>query len=126
MPRHVLTLCAVLLCGCTLTPDYQRPGPSVAADFPQGAAYAGNVSPTQAAEDWQQVFRDPVLRQLIDNALANNRDLRTAALNVAAYQAQYRIQRADLLPKVTANGQGQRQYLPRGMTGTKPARVLPE
>ncbi|WEK28408.1 MAG: efflux transporter outer membrane subunit [Candidatus Pseudomonas phytovorans] len=118
MPRHVLTLCAVLLCGCTLTPDYRQPEPSVAAHFPQGAAYAGNVSPTLAAEDWKQVFRDPVLRQLIGNALANNRDLRTAALNVAAYQAQYRIQRADLLPKVTANGQGQRQYLPRGITGT--------
>ena len=36
---------------------------------------------------------------------------------VEAYRAQYRIQRAELLPKVSANGQGQRQYLPRRMTG---------
>ncbi|MBK4995748.1 efflux transporter outer membrane subunit [Pseudomonas sp. S37] len=118
MPRHALTLIAVLLCGCTLAPDYQRPAPPVNEQFPHGAAYAGDARQYQAAEDWQQVFHDPVLRQLIGSALNNNRDLRVAALNVEAYQAQYRIQRADLLPKVSADGQGQRQYLPRGMTGT--------
>ncbi|WP_426808278.1 efflux transporter outer membrane subunit [Pseudomonas sp. WOUb67] len=118
MPRHALTLCAVLLCGCSLTPDYHRPAAPIDGQFPHGVAYASQTRHYQPAEDWQQVFQDPVLRQLISNALANNRDLRTAALNVEAYQAQYRIQRADLLPKVSVDGQGQRQYLPRGMTGT--------
>jgi len=118
MPRHAFTLCAVLLCGCTLAPDYQRPAAPVAGQFPHGIAYAADTQHYQPSEDWQQVFHDPALRQLISKALANNRDLRTAALNVEAYQAQYRIQRADLLPKVSVDGQGQRQYLPRGMTGT--------
>ncbi|MDD2066016.1 MULTISPECIES: efflux transporter outer membrane subunit [unclassified Pseudomonas] len=118
MPRSSLILCAALLCGCSLAPDYQRPGAAVAAHYPQGPAYQGDVQAHPAVDDWRQVFQDPVLRQLIDNALANNRDLRSAALNVEAYRAQYRIQRAELLPKVSANGQGQRQYLPRRMTGT--------
>jgi len=118
MPRHALTLCAALLCGCSLVPDYQRPAPPVAEQFPQGPAYQGDALARQPAQDWRQVFQDPVLRQLIDAALANNRDLRTAALNVEAYRAQYRIQRADLLPKVSADAQGTRQYLPRSMTGT--------
>ncbi|MEX5623803.1 TolC family protein, partial [Pseudomonas syringae] len=108
----------MLLCGCSLAPDYQRPAAPVAGQFPHGITYAADTRHYQPSEDWQQVFHDPVLRQLISKALANNRDLRTAALNVEAYQAQYRIQRADLLPKVSVDGQGQRQYLPRGMTGT--------
>ncbi|HDS1681409.1 TPA: efflux transporter outer membrane subunit [Pseudomonas putida] len=118
MPRHALTLCAALLCGCSLVPDYQRPAAPVPGQFPQGPAYQGDALARQPAEDWRQVFQDPVLRQLIDSALANNRDLREAALNVEAYRAQYRIQRADLLPKVSADATGKRQYLPRGVTGT--------
>lgn len=118
MPRHVLTLFAVLLCGCSLAPTYQRPAHAIPAQFPQGPAYTADTPSPPPVEDGQQVFRDPVLRQLIEAALANNRDLRTAALNVAAAQAQYRVQRAERLPKVAADGHGQRQYLPRGMTGT--------
>ncbi len=118
MPRHALTLCAALLCGCSLVPDYQRPAAPVPGQFPQGPAYQGDALARQPAEDWRPVFQDPVLRQLIDSALANNRDLREAALNVEAYRAQYRIQRADLLPKVSADATGKRQYLPRGVTGT--------
>ncbi|HCV38611.1 MAG TPA: multidrug transporter, partial [Pseudomonas sp.] len=91
MPRHALSLCAVLLCGCSLVPDYQRPAAPVPEQFPQGPAYQGDALARQHAEDWRQVFQDPVLRQLIDRALANNRDLREAALNVEAYRAQYRI-----------------------------------
>ncbi len=118
MPRHALTLCAALLCGCSLTPDYQRPAAPVPGQFPQGSAYQGDALARQPAEDWRAVFQDPLLRQLIDSALANNRDLRVAALNIEAYRAQYRIQRADLLPRVAADATGKRQYLPRGMTGT--------
>ena len=42
----------------------------------------------------------PALQQLIQTALQNNLDLRVAALNIDAYRAQYRIQRAELLPAV--------------------------
>ncbi|NIE77855.1 efflux transporter outer membrane subunit [Pantoea sp. Ap-967] len=118
MPRHALTLCAALLCGCTLAPDYQRPEAPVAERFPQGPAYQGDALAASPGQSWQQVFHDPVLRQLIDSALANNRDLRTAALNVEGYRAKYRIQRAELLPTLSTDAQGSRQYLPRGMTGT--------
>ena len=39
-------------------------------------------------------------------ALANNRDLRIAALNVEAYRAQHRIQRSELFPTISASGSG--------------------
>jgi multidrug efflux system outer membrane protein len=50
------------------------------------------------------VLRDPQLQRVMELALANNRDLRTAALNVAQAEAQYRIQRGELFPQIGATG----------------------
>jgi outer membrane protein, multidrug efflux system len=117
MPRTTLPLLAVLLAGCTLAPDYQRPASPAPAHYPEGAAYQRGPAVTTLPGDWQAVFHDPALRQLLAVAMVNNRDLRQAVLNVEAYRAQYRIQRAELLPKIAANAQGTRQYLPRRRTG---------
>lgn len=116
MSKSLLSLAvtAFVLSGCSLIPDYQRPDAPVAAQFPQGPAYSSNQAPNQAAAEqgWKQFFHDPALQQLIQTALVNNRDLRVAALNIDAYAAQYRIQRADLFPAVSANGSGSRQRVP--------------
>ncbi len=103
-----------MLSGCSLIPDYQRPETPVAAQYPQGPAYEATNAPGQAAAEqgWKQFFHDPALQQLIQVALENNRDLRVAALNIDAYAAQYRIQRADLFPAVSATGSGSRQRVP--------------
>ncbi|WP_339435624.1 efflux transporter outer membrane subunit [Pseudomonas orientalis] len=120
---HKLTLAAVgaawMLGGCSLIPEYQRPDAPVPTHYPQDGVYrqaqAGTLPGTV---DWRHLFHDPALAPLIDAALANNRDLRVAALNVQAFQAQYRIQRADLFPAVSATAAGKRQKLPAGVTGT--------
>ena len=109
---------ALLLGGCTLIPEYQQPSSPNPAHYPQGPAYATQPPPRLANDDWRSVFNDPVLQQLIESALVNNRDLRVAALNVEAFQAQYRIQRADLLPAVSANGTESRQRVPPSVTRT--------
>lgn len=87
MRNSPLTLAALALAlgGCSLAPDYQRPTAPVAPQYPQGAAFAPAAGNPGA--DWQGLFQDPLLQQLIHSALQNNRDLRVAALNVAAYQA---------------------------------------
>ncbi|KJK17530.1 AdeC/AdeK/OprM family multidrug efflux complex outer membrane factor [Pseudomonas sp. NPDC087612] len=122
MSKSLLSLAvtAFILGGCSLIPDYQTPESPVAAQWPQGPAY----SPTESAEvaaaeqGWRQFFHDPALQQLIQTALVNNRDLKVAALNIDAYRAQYRIQRADLFPAVSANGSGSRQRMPANMSQT--------
>ncbi|ANI14783.1 transporter [Pseudomonas citronellolis] len=99
-------LLALLLGGCVnLAPDYQRPAAPVAAQWP-GAAPAGA---SQADVDWREFFVDACLRDTVARALANNRDLRVAALNVEYQRAQYRIQRAELFPAVSASAEGTRQ-----------------
>ena len=105
------------LSGCSLIPEYQRPDAPVADNWPEGEAYAAGTASAQAAElGWREFFRDPALQRLIEVALENNRDLRVAALNVEAYRALYQIQRADLLPAVSANGDGSRGRTPADLS----------
>ena len=115
-----VAVAAFTLGGCSLIPDYQRPEAPVAAQYPQGPAYSPAEAANKAAAEqgWRQFFLDPALQQLIQTALINNRDLRVAALNIDAYAAQYRIQRADLFPAVSANGSGSRQRTPARMSQT--------
>jgi multidrug efflux system outer membrane protein len=107
--------------GCTLAPDYLRPTMPVADIIPgldagQLESARGDQKVAKVSElGWRNVFTDPLLQQLIETALTNNRDLRETVLNVEAYQAQYRIQRSTLLPTIAGNGYGLKQ---RGLGGT--------
>ncbi|WP_430230855.1 efflux transporter outer membrane subunit [Paraburkholderia tropica] len=113
-------LCAVALSACSLDPAYQRPAAPVDSAWPTGAVYetvgassASSASapatssaavPFAADVGWRDYFKDPRLQKLIALALDNNRDLRVAALQVAEYEAQYRITRAALAPTIDAGG----------------------
>ncbi|MDR5752483.1 efflux transporter outer membrane subunit [Caballeronia sp. LZ024] len=103
---RALTFCVVAaLAACTLEPHYERPAAPVPSSFPQYRS--SNPTQVEAAQgdvlaDWREFVQDAELRQLIELALANNRDLRQAALQVAQYEAQYRIVRAELGPSITA------------------------
>jgi len=92
---------------CTLEPKYIRPDAPLA--MPEQ-----NVVLGIPAEDlgWRAFFHDSQLQQLIVLALADNRDLRVAALNVEAAQARYRIQRADVFPTIAASATEQAERLP--------------
>lgn len=110
MMPHVLSAITLLLClaGCSLTPSYTRPTPPVPQKWPAGSSY-GDTTAGQAASprvhiEWRTFYADQKLRRVIDLALANNRDLRIAALNIDRAKALYRIQRAELLPSVGASG----------------------
>jgi multidrug efflux system outer membrane protein len=104
MRRYCLLLVATsILAGCTLAPDYQRPAAPVAGNWPAGAAYAANKQGQSAsAIAWRDFVTDAKLQQLIALALANNRDLRTAALAIEKAQAQYQIERSALFPHINA------------------------
>ncbi|MBB4595964.1 efflux transporter outer membrane subunit [Xanthomonas arboricola] len=113
--RMTLTAIAVagVLSGCTLMPRYARPDAPVPERFAgTGLSTASTstdaASPAQAIDianiGWRQVFTDPALQQVIALALENNRDLRVAALNIEVARAQYRVERAALLPAVQGTG----------------------
>jgi multidrug efflux system outer membrane protein len=94
----------LLLAGCaSMAPHYDRPASPVPAHFRDAPVGGGAAAPV-ASLDWQQIFLDRRLRKVIGLALDNNRDLRVAVLNIQKARAEYRIQRADLLPGVNAGG----------------------
>ena len=101
-----LTLAAGLLSGCSFIPTHERPAAPVAAQFP-GQAVAATAA--QADLPWQQFVADARLRELITLALANNRDLRVAALNMEQVRAQYQIRQADQFPTLNLAASGSRQ-----------------
>jgi multidrug efflux system outer membrane protein len=104
LSRLTLVLGATLLSGCiNLAPAYHRPAAPTPAQFPTGPAYAAPPAGPQPVVGWRDFFSDPKLKVVIEEALANNRDLRVAVANIAAARAQYRIQRAALFPTVTGN-----------------------
>ncbi len=97
-------LAALALTGCIdLAPAYHRPAQPTPAAFPTGPAYAPPSATVQPVVGWRDFFSDPKLKTVIDEALANNRDLREAVANIAAARAQYQVQRADLYPHLSAN-----------------------
>jgi multidrug efflux system outer membrane protein len=116
----VVVAAAVLLSGCiSLEPKYVRPAPPIPAALPQGGAYPAAQATATAAPDlaWRDFFTDPKLQTVIAQALADNRDLRVAALNIAEARAQYQVQRAALLPHVDANAQGVYESEPTALLG---------
>jgi outer membrane protein, multidrug efflux system len=111
--RSLIAVTAVVLAGCSFMPTYEPPPLPVGASFPDQAT-------EQAAVDirWQDFVTDARLRELITLALANNRDLRVATLNIEQVRAQYDIRRADLLPTLNLAASGSRQPNSSGGTNT--------
>ena len=80
-----------------MAPRYQQPAAPGAGGYEHTEVATAAAPVAAAAGDigWKEFFPDPELQDLLARALANNRDLRIATLNVEAARAQYRIQRAD-------------------------------
>jgi multidrug efflux system outer membrane protein len=124
-PLTMLFIAALCLqAGCTLAPEYKRPSAPVAAEWPSGEAYKKDYPgdlPAAAGLSWREFFMDERLQKLIETALANNRDLMLASLNVERARAMYSIQRAELLPTVDASATGAKERIPADLSTTRKA-----
>ncbi|HWZ47134.1 MAG TPA: efflux transporter outer membrane subunit, partial [Herbaspirillum sp.] len=107
-------LAAGVLSACSLNPVYHRPAAPVDATYPDNINSASAIGADREAATlgWREFFPDQHLQALIAAALENNRDLRTAILNIEAARAQYNITSADRLPNVNVNASATRERLP--------------
>jgi outer membrane protein, multidrug efflux system len=130
MKRLVIAVFAgAVLSACTMMPHYERPQSPVPNRWPadatahaaRAAAAPGvkapgtDAAPRSVSADqigWRDFFTDPRLQSLIAIALDNNRTLRIAVLNVSASEAQFRIERGNLFPAISASGSGLAERLP--------------
>lgn len=102
--RLSLFAASLLLAGCSLTPEFERPALALPAQWAQTGVRDGSA----ADLPWQDFVREPALQELIVQALIHNSDLRVATLNIAQAQAQFQIRRADQFPTVNAGVTGSR------------------
>ncbi len=111
-----LLLLSLVLTGCSLAPDYQRPAAPVPASFEHAKVGAGGTAPS--AQDWRSLFVDPQLQALIAKALEHNRDLRIAVGRVEEARALAGIARADRLPAIDLGAQRSAALTPADLSAT--------
>lgn len=106
----------VLLAGCTsLAPSYQQPALPVSSSYGSDITQQGEGV---AALGWREYFTDPQLQALVQQALDNNRDLRTAILRVGEARALYGIQRAEQVPAIGARAGADHSRIPADLNLT--------
>lgn len=135
-----LVVASMVMAACsTMADPYQRPAAPVDGQWPAGAAYAAAVPPAAAGSAagpaaaavpgatpvaavadlaWRDFYADQRLETVIERALANNRDLRVAALNIERARGLYQIQGADRFPTIDAGASASRQRMPGDLTFT--------
>ena len=113
----VISFC-VLLTGCMVGPDYQKPSVQIPQSFKEGVEWQrAQVNPSATlSSTWWKMYQDPVLDDLVERSLKANQ-------SIAAAEAAYRValatieeNTAGLFPTVTAGFSGSRTGIGHGVT----------
>jgi len=97
---------ALLLSGCVVGPDYQKPLLPMPAAW-SGQKQAAPAKPAQLSKWWQRL-RDPGLNALVEEAVAGNLDVATAKAKIREARASYRQSAASLFPSADGSGSATR------------------
>jgi len=116
---------AAALSGCMLGPQYQRPAAPTDQTYDQGAQPSQTAATTGQAgaaqtfvyqndlpAQWWQLFQQPALDQLVQEALAHNYTVVSAQQTLQQAQAQLRVAQSVFYPQVSANGEAGRVHAP--------------
>jgi outer membrane protein, multidrug efflux system len=93
----VVVFLPLIFAGCTVGPKYVRPAVQPPANF-----YTEQQATAASAADmaWWDLFKDPVLQDLIREALKNNYDLQLALARVEQERALVGVSRSQYYPQV--------------------------
>jgi multidrug efflux system outer membrane protein len=105
---------AALIAGCAIGPNYKRPTVAEPQTF-RGQATAEAASLADAP--WWDIFHDPILKNLIQEALHNNYDVRIAAARVQEARANFVVSRSDLFPTLDYAASASRGRVKPGALG---------
>ena len=102
---NLLALAAAIgLAGCTVGPNYVRPTTDAPTawriDYPKAAEVANTK--------WWEQFDDPVLNDLVETALKDNRDVRIAAARIDQFLGALTSTRSQLYPQLGYNADATR------------------
>ena len=100
----VVVLGMSALAACTMAPHYRQPMLPVPVTWPTGDAYLRQAEAALPSYSHRDVMPDPRLQRIIGQALVHNQDVATAVAQIGIARANYRVQRAALLPEIDATG----------------------
>lgn len=100
MMAGVVAVTSLILASCNLYKKYETPADTPITEEYKKAVEAGVDSAAFGNLQWEQVFTDPVLADLIRKALETNSDIQNAMLNVEAAQARLEGAKLSFLPSV--------------------------
>jgi len=125
--KAILLLPVLLVSGCAVGPNYERPKVTAPPAFrgEQGAAQQASF----ADLPWWEVFKDDTLKGLVKTALANNYDVGIAATRVEQAREVAAQARSQYFPSinyegVVTYGQNQYQFLQGSASGSSGAKGL--
>jgi NodT family efflux transporter outer membrane factor (OMF) lipoprotein len=114
----LLAVGAVLLAGCKVGPDYETPDVAVPENWNATASSVPTTQPAAAAvTQWWTTFNDPVLNELVGDAVRANLDLRIAAARLREARALRRVAGSGLFPMLDATGSYQRSRQSENLEG---------
>ncbi len=116
---------AAVLSGCmNLAPSYTQPAAPVPTAWQSASAVpAGATAAAPMNTGWRDFLVDERLRGIVELALANNRDLRVAALNIERANAQYGVVSAATLPSIAGNAGATRTRTPGSVSTSGQSRI---
>ncbi len=106
LPLVLISISFVFLASCAVGPNYKRPDTEMPATFRQSASQA---PVTQGPDPWWETFQDPILTELVKDAVHHNQDIRIAVAAVHEAQAARRIAGSRWVPSIDANAIYRRQ-----------------
>jgi len=107
---RLVVLISVLLAGCTVGPNYQRPATPVPPAYAEAAAQAATLDDSNLAS-WWHGFGDPELDRLVNRSIAQNLDVETAAARIREARAREAVAGAAALPQIDAQASASRQRI---------------
>jgi multidrug efflux system outer membrane protein len=102
MKKAIILLVVVSLAGCAVGPDYKRPS----VDIPQSWRFEDKEAKDLANTAWWGQYNDPVLNELIEIALRENKDLKVAVARIGQFVGQYVTTRASFFPQFGVGASG--------------------
>ncbi|NVZ71624.1 efflux transporter outer membrane subunit [Pseudomonas costantinii] len=121
--RDSVLLISLVLGGCMVGPDYQKPAMPLPQSFKEGAQWQRAASNPQGAMDsqWWLAYQDPVLNDLVARSAKANQSIIAAEAAYRLSQAQVASSRAGLWPTVGVGLSGSRGSSGSGSSTTSSA-----
>ena len=105
-----LTIAAAVLTLAACTPKFYPPQVATPENYLYGEGFSQDT--TGVGERWWELFGDTTLDALVEQALANNRDVAVAAARVQQARANLKTVRAQYLPQIGAEATAEGEYTP--------------